>query len=243
MRPVHPRVSGDYNGRTTTTCSAYGPRPRRRGPPRCRRRPRRRLRLTPASAETTLSTTVTSTGVAAHPHVGGDHSAPRPSPSVGIGSPSRRRRPLQLPHASVLDVRITPAPAGTTIGQRARAPPPPALPRVGEDHAIGTFHLPPGDGSLPRRRGPLPLAARDPPMNGSPPRRRGPRSRCGVRRLPRRLTPASAESTAAHPPTQRSRAVHPRIGGDYGGYNDYRVELDGSPPTSAGNTSSGTGPG
>ena len=206
----HPRAGGDHLTYSTKFLSNPGSPPRWRGPPPPAVLWCSSMGITPALAGTTLPGSPTRSIRPDHPRAGGDHFSSSASPESSPGSPPRWRGPPLASQVEKVQVGITPALAGTTIG-------PPATSRCRADH--------------PRAGGDHVVSESCPAVNcGSPPRWRGPR-RSRIRpRSPSGITPALAGTTATATEITAATRDHPRAGGDHDDDVAARAVWVGSPP-------------
>ena len=174
--------------------SRGGTPPRWRGRRRSQTRPPRITRNTPALAGTTTGDRGCFGGRQEHPRAGGDDRAGGLPAPLGGGTPPRwRGRHASQDQGRGLG-RNTPALAGTTPAQSARASPWPEHPRAGGDDCQ--------------------LLERENPLEGTPPRWRGRRSWSTPRSVVCRNTPALAGTTYVREGPAWPLPEHPRAGGD-----------------------------
>ncbi len=212
--PAHPRSRGDHDVPGEVASAALGSPPLARGPPPRTVRRRTTRRLTPARAGTTSWPPTTAPCRSAHPRSRGDHVPTPCAKAWGGGSPPLARGPRQEEQGERVEVRLTPARAGTT---------PERLPAC----RVGTAH--------PRSRGDhmcedVVVVG----IDGSPPLARGPRTAGLRRRGHPRLTPARAGTTPTRWRGCTARTAHPRSRGDHAVAGIAMDSAGGSPPLARG---------
>ena len=193
---AHPRVRGDDLPRADTHRLGRGSPPRARGRPAVLLQDRASRRLTPACAGTTGRSTCRPAGCWAHPRVRGDDPDVIRVEDVISGSPPRARGRPRRGRELELDVRLTPACAGTTQSTPPRRASSQAHPRVRGDDSGRICSSAVARGSPPRARGRPP----DPPTS----------------LRPGGLTPACAGTTRPARALPCGRWAHPRVRGDDG---------------------------
>ena len=155
--------------------------------------------------------------------------------TIGSGSSPRGRGKLSQPARGGPSAGLIPARAGKTVPGPDTAGMPGAHPRAGGENAAGRARRQPGKGSSPRGRGKRlfretcitcrvahPRAGGENVIShaeqvegrGSSPRWRGKHGAVAVGTAARRLIPALAGKTASVRGMSRSRAAHPRAGGE-----------------------------
>ncbi len=192
--PVHPRVGGEREIKTSSRSCRPGSSPRGRGTRSAVRPSNQPSRFIPAWAGNADKTRSTPHQTPVHPRVGGERRSSCPCrPPVSGSYPRGRGTPLAQT-APTGPRRFIPAWAGNASATNSPGSPSAVHPRVGGERAPA----------------PLPLL----PLPGSSPRGRGTRvnSRNGPRRG--RFIPAWAGNAAPSWRTTRVRSVHPRVGGE-----------------------------
>ena len=193
-RTAHPRVGGENVVLRQLSGVQAGSSPRGRGKrPACRGWGRRRG-LIPAWAGKTRFGVGLASGRWAHPRVGGENVKSDSWTSLTSGSSPRGRGKPTTPAANPAPSRLIPAWAGKTEVSGAQVFDCQAHPRVGGENLQCLTAVWPRSGSSPRGRG-KPLGGRH-------------------RQRHRGLIPAWAGKTSAVGRYPRSRAAHPRVGGE-----------------------------
>ena len=171
----HPRSRGNHRILTPLSRRAAGSPPLAREPPCILPRPSNRRGITPARAGTTRWYRHHNHKKQDHPRSRGNHRIVRVSGGVGQGSPPLAREPPPLFDLLEIDIRITPARAGTTHSSEK-------VIQTGQDH--------------PRSRGNHSRLSSSAFLRlGSPPLAREPLCGKTTRNYNRRITPARAGTT------------------------------------------------
>ena len=206
----HPRVGGEHTRWVVGISKGDGSSPRWRGARTLNPPPLSRARIIPALAGSTLQVARDWRSRPDHPRVGGEHRAQRGNPRRSHGSSPRWRGARGLRESVALKNRIIPALAGSTCRPSYRPTRPPDHPRVGGEHVRPHIIRSGWSGSSPRWRG----------AHCSPTRRHH----------VERIIPALAGSTSSPPKRIRSRADHPRVGGEHIAAGDCARTHRGSSP-------------
>ena len=177
----HPRVHGEHISSVALATATSGSSPRTRGAPdqsgsgvvpariipayagstrwcsgwRCVR-----VGIIPAYAGSTRTGRCPATASTDHPRVRGEHRCPTGEPTCTTGSSPRTRGALTGRSLRVVDGRIIPAYAGSTVDGAPRRSPRPDHPRVRGEHRTISASSVTNSGSSPRTRG----ARIDPPV-------------------------------------------------------------------------------
>ena len=206
----HPRAGGEHIALTAGPWTMRGSSPRRRGAQHRNRLSNHRPRIIPAQAGSTPRWRGRSSALPDHPRAGGEHRWSTVCWSSVRGSSPRRRGAQGINLRLSASRGIIPAQAGSTLARcRARS--------RSRDH-------PRAGGEHPASGG----AHRD--SRGSSPRRRGARARIPDDQPRRRIIPAQAGSTRTPMTARRSRADHPRAGGEHQIFVQLVPEFQGSSP-------------
>ena len=190
----HPRVRGDDHVRRSLLILLTGTPPRVRGRRMDADALAPRVRNTPACAGTTVGVSPRCSPTGEHPRVRGDDNSLIRTSSRIIGTPPRARGRLDRGEVLAVEVRNTPACAGTTGSSASRRPPPAEHPRVRGDDAARGHTSARTDGTPPRARGRQPRLPQDLPDD--------------------RNTPACAGTTPPAPGSSTAEWEHPRVRGD-----------------------------
>ena len=193
--PTYPRVCGEHAVRGAVRQEAVDLPPRVRGAPEHESGVLVGVRLTPACAGSTGTAAAGPVRAPTYPRVCGEHSANAASRTATGDLPPRVRgapRPRRCRHGCC---RLTPACAGSTLGNHLRTAPESTYPRVCGEHVSSDVS--------------------DVSQHDLPPRVRGARNKIDIEAHPVRLTPACAGST----PVRRRRAMaqptYPRVCGEH----------------------------
>ena len=192
--PAHPRSRGE-NGRIDQgEPGQCGSSPLTRGKPERRLYRAKRRRLIPAHAGKTTFQTCPLLSSGAHPRSRGENRAGNRNPVMETGSSPLTRGKLYADAVGPTGTRLIPAHAGKT--------------RVLEPHPVGCQ-------AHPRSRGENKMQSRELTTDaGSSPLTRGKLRAAGKPGIRRRLIPAHAGKTRAHPCGPARKRAHPRSRGE-----------------------------
>ena len=150
----HPRACGDHSIHVVDQLPAKGSPPRMRGPLIRTSAVLVLVRITPAHAGTTTAFSTWKWPKRDHPRACGDHDIWNRLSAGSTGSPPRMRGPLKYCCLRLPAPRITPAHAGTTLGNASAWIGCRDHPRACGDHEIALVEDHIDLGSPPRMRGP-----------------------------------------------------------------------------------------
>ncbi len=233
---VHPRVGGEHQKRIYGMLAADGSSPRGRGTPVHDAEMAGRDRFIPAWAGNTSPRRHIGHAAAVHPRVGGEHLRRHRLQPLAHGSSPRGRGTPWHRAACFHGRRFIPAWAGNTNSRPVPAPALAVHPRVGGEHTTPASRPWRRRGSSPRGRGTrlalghqrsrlrfIPAWAGNTAgrcrlmrnSSGSSPRGRGTHRRDDRADNRCRFIPAWAGNTSPICRSNRSVAVHPRVGGEH----------------------------
>ena len=210
----HPRVGGEKLTVMKPCVFCAGSPPRGRGKVHQHKAFRRRPGITPAWAGKSCAELLLEKVDEDHPRVGGEKRAAPPCRGVRGGSPPRGRGKARPTSMNGWPARITPAWAGKSPGDDARAA------RRGDHPRVGGEKLQP--------------FVKNGYLKGSPPRGRGKAAFGTDEAVDLRITPAWA-GKSLRPSCRGSRSRdHPRVGGEKSTSSLFPPPLIGSPPRGRG---------
>ena len=210
----HPRIRGEHNGTSSSSCRACGSSPHTRGARAASRRRHRPRRIIPAYAGSTVPMALMATALADHPRIRGEHLPLAVWRALDDGSSPHTRGALAGFDADGGPERIIPAYAGSTCRARWRIGRRWDHPRIRGEHLNRIKNEMPSEGSSPHTRGAPGFVVK--------------------LTIAGRIIPAYAGSTRPCRSPRARPADHPRIRGEHASRRENATRHAGSSPHTRG---------